>query len=740
MTGASFGTALVSTAAAALVMGAVWLPHVGHYRLPGVRLTATEIEAARRSPTDSLLRELERMTPGFLLARPTFEQENPEAAERLLSGQVDIPGLASTTVTLPFSPADLEAGPGEWQLAFAALTLPEVLLRAYARTGQERYLAAARDMIVAWAHYERGAWLPRGFLWNDHAVAARLPVLSNFWLAYRGHPLYDPAVGATVLAFAARTAAMLAAPAHFTAGTNHGVMQNLALWHFALAFPALPEAARYRATALDRLTDQMGFYVDDEGVVLEHSAGYHRDGVGFLGMALRYLTLTHTPAPDPWVEKYRRAVAFYVQLRRPDGSLPLVGDTGDAPDRAGPAIAPLGSGGRAEPLAPPATWPAPEPWSLYPVAGYAVWWGGLAPSGAGPLSQTLVGWSYFPGHGHKHADEMSVLVWAAGQTWLSNVGYWPYDTPGRAQTESWPGSNAPHLVGEPARSLRTTRLLASGWSPSMAALDLERRRQGGSVHRRQVSHVAPALWIVMDRASGAPADRTRTQWTTSPDVQLRATETRNLYRLTPKEGSGVMTLAFAASPEASVRQLRGSMDLFGGWQVTPRGPTPSDTLVIEQAASGSWTITVWCLDSSATTPAACPDRPVSAELADDENWSVTVPLRPMPLKVWRAGGTLYRQEGGRGTTASLVLVSPPDSGPPRAAIRAAFEAVIAKYPRFRDLGDYRLRVVYVLLGVFAIQEVGLWLRPRALSGSGLRLALVGLWVVGGFWLTLIYLR
>ena len=225
------------------------------------------------------------------------------------------------------------------------------------------------------------------------------------------------------------TGFVLARPGHFTFSTNHGVMQNLALWHLGLAFPTLPDAARYRDTAFTRLKQQMAFYMNREGVVLEHSTGYHRWGVEFLGMAMRYLALTGTPAPADWVEKYDRAKAFYAQVRRPDGSLPPVGDTDDKPDAIGPMTVEIGPDGRSSGLRREPAWRPRKPDGLYPAAGYSVWWDGLERwPDPRALTQTVVAWSRFPGHGHKHADEPSVSLWAAGELWWSNTGYWAWRT------------------------------------------------------------------------------------------------------------------------------------------------------------------------------------------------------------------------------------------------------------------------------------------------------------------------
>ena len=67
---------------------------------------------------------------------------------------------------------------------------------------------------------------------------------------------------------------------------------------------------------------------------------------------------------------------------------------------------------------------APTPASrLYEVAGLSVAWRGTE---AWPqpqnLSQTVVTWSNFPTRAHKHADDMAIVVWAKGRTWLTNSG------------------------------------------------------------------------------------------------------------------------------------------------------------------------------------------------------------------------------------------------------------------------------------------------------------------------------
>ena len=723
------------------VIVAAWVPHFAHYYVPSVPISAAVLEGARHAPDDARLRELANLTSAYLIARPVVELSDPmAAANELLQGRVDVPGLPKVRITLPFSPDDMDRHGEQWQLDFAGLTLAELLLRAHAQTGEDRYLFAARDMLVGWATYERTAWQPKGFLWNDHAVAARIPVLGGFWLAYRRHPAYDAAVAALVLQFASRSAAFLARPDHFTVYSNHGVLQNLALWHYALTFPTLPEARRYERTAYTRLEEQMGFYVNDEGVILEHSAGYHRDGLELLSLAFCYLDLIRIPAPPSWVQKYDRALAFYAQVRRPDGSLPMFGDTGDGADRGGPLTAPLRPDGHRDPPAPRPGWPPPAPNALYPAAGYAVWWQGLQhwPDPIA-LSQTVVAWSYFPGHGHKHADEMSVQIWAGGRPWLTNVGYWPYESRGRSQAEAWSGSNAPHLVDESARSSRSTRLLAHGWSERIAALDLERRLVGGYAFRRQVIYADPGLWVVTDHAVGAPSGVSRTQWGVPPDLTLQATGTAGSYRVHPGGGTQSMSLGLLASQGTIVRQIKGSFDPFGGWVVVGKRPTPADALLVDQPSGDSWSIAVWCLEAASSTMATCPRESGSARFSGDEAWMVSIATRPNPVTIQRDGPSIrLEQPGSSSTPGILSLRSAADTSADLLSVHQAYAAAIARYPRFRDIGLYRLRITYGIILILALQEIFFAL-ARPASHLFRLLAVLG-WLGLGGWLILFYLR
>ncbi len=621
--------------------------------------------------------------------------------------------------------------------------VPRILLDAYDATGRDEFLLSARDMIVAWGRHEGRALLPSGYRWNDHAIAVRIGVLTDFWRLYRHHPSYQPAVAKAVLEQVDRSARRLAREGLFTFNTNHGVMQNLALLHVSIAFPLLPDAQHFRELGLARLRDQLPFYIDDEGVVLEHSAEYQAWGLQSMAMACRYLTMLHVPIPEDWRRRYDQAERVVAALRRPDGTLPTFGDTDGAGDDPGPLVAVFDAQRRAETVRHRASWRPEQSLNLYPVAGQAVWWDGLADwPEAKQLRQTVIQWSFFLGHGHKHADDMSVLVWAGGQPWWTNVGYWPYATAGRSETESWSGGNAPHLVQESADSPRTTRLLSFGWSNRLGVVDLERRGPGEYLARRQVVHLRPDVWLIVDHVSGGGSRRTTTTWTTSSDVRLERGSTPGSYVLaTARRSMRLRTFVFG-TPPPRIEEVHGSLSPFAGWQVVDGSPRPAPAIVIEQPATDSWSMVVSSLDASQVDSTRPVSDPQVLSWKNSDDWSVRLGAGSEVRELGRQQRRITVRDARGGVIETLELTPAPDVTDQVTRIDAAFATAQRAYPMFHDLLQRRTKVTVLLLVVLLSQELFFAFIRRRHSDYHRRLRVLNLagWIGGGYWLTFWFLR
>lgn len=633
-----------------VVFSLIWIPWFKYNFLAEIEPLASQVQAARGSPSDTLLAELASYPLGTVV-RWQSQVQLVQAARRIMRGRVEIPGFEPAALTRPFSVEEMSAGPSAWQLFLHGLGIPKVLLDAYRATSDTALLAAAADYLVSYDEYESSGWQPGGYLWsdtgslfvrNDHAIAGRAGVLTEFWSLYRQSPQYEQRVGRAVFRMAARYATLLSDPRHFTVTTNHGMMQNLALCQLGLAFPTLPRADGFCEFAFTRLNGQIGILLDRQGFMLEHSPGYQAFDLALLGLALRYHDLAHLHSAVPWLGTYQLAVRTYADLRRPDGTLPDFGDT------AGPSpLETLSWGGIArdsvghEILDQVAQheWRPLDRFVIDSIGGYAIWWNRLgAPSDAPQLSQTAITWSYVPGLGHKHADELSVALWAGGISWWENVGYWPYDDPRRGAAESWDGSNAPHLVGESAETSRAATLRSYGTRDSISFADIERRGPGAFTARRQVLGIGSQLWLVLDASTTDLPTMVRTVWTTAPDVAV--SQEGRAYHLAAAGGHRLQEYV-EGSPGTTWRLVKPdraatTAKSVVGWTAITGEIRPTTSIVVEQPSSGSWALAAWSLSDSAHSVPAWMTSAPRVDWRSPDDWTVTLATQGGPTVIRRA--------------------------------------------------------------------------------------------------------
>ncbi len=720
-----------------LVLATIWIPVIYHFYVPNVVITDGILSKARSIPSDFVLDEIR---PFFLLSENCDTQRLVDTAEKILQGEITYHGCIKR-IKIPFDADDIDVGLPGWQLFLASFKIPRCLLNAYEVTARDDFLMTARDMILGWASYESNAWFPKGLLWNDHAIATRVSVLVKFWKHYRNHPEYDVDVARTIFQMVSRSGKLLAEPSHFTFNTNHGIMQNLSLWQICLAFPTLPNLELYKQIALDRMSDQMTFYINDEGVVLEHSGGYQRVGIELIGMVLRYLTLLHMQIPDDWKVKYQNAKNYYAQLRRPDGSLPMFGDTNNNKDSLGPLVTNVDANEISKILEYQKNWIPRQSNSVYPVAGYSIWWDGLDEwQNEDKLNQTVVSWSNFPGQAHKHADEMSVLLWAKGLTWITNVGYWTYGKKGRSEAVSWGGSNAPHIVGESAKSIRNTHLKYQGWSKHLAVIDLQRDGPQEYVARRQIIFLKPKLWIVVDNTSGDKNNRTTTTWTTSNDVKMSEGDIPGSFNFMGENSSVSLNAFFITSGGEKKRFYSGSYAPFAGWVQNK----PADSIVIEQPVENSWSVAIWSLENTEIPSLQFTNQPYMQNWESPEEWRIVLPVETGLLNIWRVGDSVYVDKGIRSeSTKGIKLIEAPDISDKYAELRTGYKNAASKYSTFNPLLSYRWRITYCLVFLFILQEVFFFIYSKVHRKHyvGFRMLTVLGWVsIIGLWFMIVYFK
>ena len=739
---AEFPKALaISVLVAGLVGVSIWLPEFSHWYVKPVQLTSTAVDRARTVPNQSVLNEVAAMHLG---AVPIDPDSVVSIADQILRGSLSLPGFAPMPLTLPFSENDLVRGLPTFQLAVASLVSADILLDAYRATGNEAYFLQARDVIVSLARHEAAQWIDRGLMWNDHAIAARTPVLVKFWARYRVHPSFDPAVAQTVLNLVSRSAQLLAKPSFYAWRTGHGIVSNAALLQMAVAFPELSEVATIRRIATERFSKHLTYWINEEGVTLLHSAGYHSQGL--FGMMLRLYTLNGIRISENWWARYTKALAFDLQLRRPDNTLPMFGDTLSTPRELGMFTTRNPSDGTAGPLSARTPTGLVNTFAIYPVAGHAIWWDSLTPSDPthARAAQTVVTWSYHPGLGHKMADELSMVLWAGGRTWFTNAGYWPYGMTGRDDAESWGASNAPHILGETKHSARHSRLRSLGQGGGMSFIDLERTGPAGFAVRRQIIRLADHhSWVVLDNSLDSSAQTVATHWTLYPDLSAKQLPGSGQYEIIAPDSRWRMQLSLAGSPGHQTAMASGQKSPFAGWVVMDRTPTPAPAIVVTQTSKSSWSLATLTLTADARGTVSLPAARM-AQWKDADHWVAVVPTPSGEVTLTRDGDHLRLRQpesSGNDVTTVVGLVSPAAPEAELQAVRESVDWASENYKKFRELISYRVEITQWLLAILVGQELVLFFlrhQPGRVVRAVRLTSWLG-WVVGGMWLSQVYL-
>jgi len=480
--------------------------------------------------------------------------------------------------------------------------------QAYRLTGDEKHAALAARLMGGWLE-ENPPGL--GINWASSLEVA-LRLISWTWTLHllRDSKALTPDLFLKMLgAIHDHAAHVERYLSRYFSPNTHLTGEALGLFYAGAVFPELRAAARWRNLGSHILVEESGRQVLPDGVHFELSTCYH---VYTLDILLHFLVLaglTGAEAPAEVSRTVQRMLDFLLAVRRPDGSIPPIGD-GDGglllplgrrrpdevrslfsiaaalfqrPDYAWAAQKPspeivwlLGPQGldsfdslRRQPPAAPAS-------RLFAAGGYAVMADGWAPDShhlifdVGPLGCPVSG-------GHGHADLLSLQCSAFGKAFVVDPGTFCY-TPEPRWRNHFRGTSAHSTVvvdgreqAEPAgpfswraRPRARLRRFSSDAEFDFADADHDAyaRLKDPVIHRRRVLFARGRYWLVVDDLLGT-ADHTvelRFQFapmvvTVGPDLAARAW------------GSGrhdLHVLPFASAPlESAVRERQ--EEPIDGW-------------------------------------------------------------------------------------------------------------------------------------------------------------------------------
>ncbi len=329
--------------------------------------------------------------------------------------------------------------------------------QAYRLTGDERYARMFADTIRDWLRANPPGM---GINWaSSLEVAFRL--ISWCWALalFRGSAALTADLRAALVGgIAAHAARVERYLSYYFSPNTHLTGEALGLFYAGTIFPGMPGAGRWGRLATDILTREAERQILPDGVYMEQATCYQRYTAEIYLHFVILAARNDIRVPDPVSRRLELLLDSLLALRRPDGSLPQIGDADggwllpleprDPDDARGvfalaAAVMKRGdyawaSGG----LAPEIPWllgmdatrlferldpapPAQSPSRLLPDGGYAVMrsdWGAAADQivfDVGPLGCRVSG-------GHGHADLLSIQASFHGQPYLVDPGTFRY--------------------------------------------------------------------------------------------------------------------------------------------------------------------------------------------------------------------------------------------------------------------------------------------------------------------------
>jgi hypothetical protein len=492
--------------------------------------------------------------------------------------------------------------------------------QAYRMTGDERYAEAFAGYIREWLQTNPPGV---GINWASSLEVA-LRLISWCWalLLFRRAKALSPELFLCLVeGIGAHAMHVEKYLSYYFAPNTHLTGEALGLFYAGVVFPELRSAGHWRELGSRILVDQIQRQVLPDGVYFEQSTCYQRYTVEIFLHFLILAARSGVAVPAAVGDRVQRLLDFLLALRRPDGTLPQIGDADGGwllplaprfPDdcrgifaTAAALFARSDYAWAARGLAPETLWllgpsgvktfetltacPPPTPPSrVFPDGGYVVMRGGWETNAhqmifdAGPLGCPLSG-------GHGHADLLSIQCSVFGEPYLVDPGTYCYtaDPDWRDFFRSTAAHNGVVVDGmsqavpagpfrwevRPRARLRQW-LSTEAFDLADAEHDAYCRFADPVVHRRRVLFVKPQYWVVVDDLQGATEHRAELRFQFAPmEVMVDPT----LWaRVCGPRGHGLLIRPFAmVALKAEVRE--GDAAPIQGW-VSPaygqRGPAP----------------------------------------------------------------------------------------------------------------------------------------------------------------------
>lgn len=248
-----------------------------------------------------------------------------ERVKEFLSGNLLLGNFASVEYTFPI---DWAADPHQsrsWQWLHHQLAILGDFANLITQGEHDFLTDSAQLLIEDWTEKNFTPNNPSEFSWGDHSTAHRLKNLVNFFLASNAKLSIE--IENKYLALIDVHCRVLSSKKFYNKHTNHGLDQVLYLLVAACFCPQLKSAERYKKIAVARLEEEIKHGFADDGVHVENSPQYHFILLNRLAILNSLIDSFNLKTKLDLKELFRKAIIFAKHIKRPDGCIPIIGDS-----------------------------------------------------------------------------------------------------------------------------------------------------------------------------------------------------------------------------------------------------------------------------------------------------------------------------------------------------------------------------------------------------------------------------
>lgn len=318
-----------------------------------------------------------------------------------------------------------------WQWRLHWFEFINQLLPYYHQSKEQSALALAQKSIESWWDSYWGKPSKFEFIRHDHATALRAEVLLTYY-CYVAEYVPDYFLSQKLFfkklhQFLLELKAQLLDPGFYSEHTNHGLEQARVLLLLGVYF----QDQKAQEIAVGRISSELEFSFTEEGVHKENSPGYHQFVLKvFLNIIARFPKEILGDLATRFDEIGTKALSFLTHIIRPDGYLPIIGDTESIRPSDGYKTyfkddvayqeylysASLGKRGQKP----------SETFKVYEESGYAIYRNHWGDRNDFTQSVQLILKAGCLSRYHHQQDEGNVLLYAYGEDWLIDSGLYNY--------------------------------------------------------------------------------------------------------------------------------------------------------------------------------------------------------------------------------------------------------------------------------------------------------------------------